>query len=546
MRRFIVMAVLALSLTLGLVTGATALADGPTLLRFEQYSFGQVQPGNDRFNDLRGVAASSDGVYVADTMNNRLLKMDINGQPVWSLGSFGDGQAQFVRPNCIAVEKDRVLVNDKGNARVQEFSFDGRFLGINTTYHFNSQCNVAVDNQGNVWRIDADQSKLLKTAKDGRVLMSIGGRGQAPGQTSQPRGLALIDGRLLVADSGNNRVQTFVNGQFVGMFGNSSQLTTPYAIAVSENNVAVIDFWDSRLQLYDRQFNLLRTIGADYLYIPLSVTFAPNGQEIYVGDSHHHVLVFSLEGQLIRTLGSYSEDPQVPGLFHPYGMVWGPDGMLVIANKFNQTVVSMNPQTGQIQRVIVANIVASGLALDNGILYVAGGRTLTALEYASGSVISAWDVHGYNPDLHSIVVQNGRLIASDTNGNRLIVFGAQPLTDWHSAYYMNKWLQGNGVIVDSKSAASGLQVVSSRHETDMALKPGAYSVSCPVRRASGGCRVWINGMLIVDSWSNPPVGQTSFTYLVDNANPGKMARVRVERWSSGVTQFEFNITPTGK
>jgi hypothetical protein len=53
-------------------------------------------------------------------------------------------------------------------------------------------------------------SRIVKFSRDGKFIKVIGKKGSAPGELDQPHALAFdSQGRLFVADRGNNRIQIF-------------------------------------------------------------------------------------------------------------------------------------------------------------------------------------------------------------------------------------------------------------------------------------------------------------------------------------------------
>jgi hypothetical protein len=74
------------------------------------------------------------------------------------------------------------------------------------------------------------RSRVIKFDSEGRYLMEWGGPGSAPGQFNQPHSLAMdSQGRLFVADRGNNRIQIFTqNGEFIEEWYQFSRLSGIY------------------------------------------------------------------------------------------------------------------------------------------------------------------------------------------------------------------------------------------------------------------------------------------------------------------------------
>jgi DNA-binding beta-propeller fold protein YncE len=114
-------------------------------------------------------AVASDGIclYVADTANNRIVRLASGGSA--SFGALGSGTGQFRSPKGISVDatdKNRIYVADSGNNRI-----------------------VRIDSM----------------AGDGWI--ALGTRGSGPMQFNDPSGIffSRIEG-ILVADTGNNRI----------------------------------------------------------------------------------------------------------------------------------------------------------------------------------------------------------------------------------------------------------------------------------------------------------------------------------------------------
>ena len=83
------------------------------------------------FNQPTDVAFDSKGnFYVSDGYeNSRVAKIDKDGGWIKSWGERGTGPGQFLVPHGVVVDnKDNVYVADRGNARIQVFDTNGKFL----------------------------------------------------------------------------------------------------------------------------------------------------------------------------------------------------------------------------------------------------------------------------------------------------------------------------------------------------------------------------------------------------------------------------------
>jgi len=83
--------------------------------------------------------------------------------------------------------------------------------------HFNGPSGVAVAANGDIWVVDGHRggnNRLVRFDKTGKFIKAWGGgvgsESAEPGKFSDPHGIAIdSEGRILVADRGNNRIQIF-------------------------------------------------------------------------------------------------------------------------------------------------------------------------------------------------------------------------------------------------------------------------------------------------------------------------------------------------
>jgi sugar lactone lactonase YvrE len=84
-----------------------------------------------RFRQVTDVAWDAAGnAFISDGyINSRVAKVDKDGNWVKSWGDKGSGPGQFNTPHSIATDaKGNVYVADRGNARIEVFDGDGKFL----------------------------------------------------------------------------------------------------------------------------------------------------------------------------------------------------------------------------------------------------------------------------------------------------------------------------------------------------------------------------------------------------------------------------------
>ncbi len=214
------------------------------------------------FQTPTGIATCEEGVWVADADLGFVARLDLMGNPVARVG-----EGLLKRPTGVAWDaaNQRLYVADTHAHNIQVFSAAG---------------------------------KLLET---------LGERGEAPGQFNYPTHLALRNGELHVADTLNGRVQVLplAGGapRIIGQRGlNVGDLVRPKGVSVdSEGNVYVVESYYDHLLVYNRQGEFLMPIGGagqeeGKFYLPAGVWIDPHDQ-VYVADMFNgRIMVFQFLG----------------------------------------------------------------------------------------------------------------------------------------------------------------------------------------------------------------------------------------------------------
>ncbi|MCE7938827.1 MAG: hypothetical protein DYG90_09665 [Chloroflexi bacterium CFX6] len=197
---------------------------GPQVLIFDAGgnpagTLGQAgeQPG--QLKKPSGVTVDAAGnVYVADGGNARVEKFGPDGRHLLTIGERGSQSGQFTAPRVVAVDgAGRIYVGSGDDFLVQRFNPDGTYLdtfgqGTLDENLFRTS-GIAIDAAGGRIYVSQSMSHAVQAfdlADPTRYLGVIGGHaGMTKGEFNGPGGLEVHDGLLVVADTRNNRVQTF-------------------------------------------------------------------------------------------------------------------------------------------------------------------------------------------------------------------------------------------------------------------------------------------------------------------------------------------------
>ncbi|MGB2935287.1 MAG: hypothetical protein WBB91_08435 [Nostocoides sp.] len=329
--------------------------------------FGSVGTGNGQFmGDPRGITVSPDGtvVFVTDDGNRRIQAFSgSTGSYLYQIS----GTGVFTDPRGLEVTADKkLIIADEWDYSLKEYTFTSTgatkvremFGNPAPKTGANSPRGLALDSDGHVFASDWWNQRIIRANRDGAIdkvwgfrgirgevgslnfqwavavqpgtnnvfvgnresheikvfthdgtqLWAWGKRGTASGDFTFPQGLAFDnDGSLLVADSGNGRIQRFRV--------NSSSLT-----------------W---LASYGT-----KGTGTGQLQMPTGVDTAPDGT-IWIADTKNNRVV-----SYKPSTGTWTTVTKPTGSTRPFAVPWGvtvaPDGYIWVADTGRQRLVRMS------------------------------------------------------------------------------------------------------------------------------------------------------------------------------------------------------------
>jgi peptidylglycine monooxygenase len=171
-------------------------------------------PASIRLNYVTDVAVDSqDRVYLLHRGNPPVVVFDSAGE---YLRSWGEGK--IVDAHGIFAIGERILVVDRDAHEVQEYDIYGNLKQVLGQRHhpafqapFNAPTDVAIAANGDIYVADGyGNSTVHRFSDDGKLLRTWGKPGAGRGEFTTPHAVRVHpDGRVLVADRENNRIQVF-------------------------------------------------------------------------------------------------------------------------------------------------------------------------------------------------------------------------------------------------------------------------------------------------------------------------------------------------
>jgi peptidylglycine monooxygenase len=164
---------------------------------------------------------SKGNLYVCQRADPPVIVVDRNGNFVRSIsdGRERDSHGIWITPD------DRVFIVDRDAHQVLCYSPQGKLLfTVGDPAHprfnepFNHPTDIAVAPSGDFYVADGYGNRMVhRFSSAGKLIRSWGGFGSGPGKFMTPHGINLLpDGRLLVGDRENNRVQVFdLEGEYL-------------------------------------------------------------------------------------------------------------------------------------------------------------------------------------------------------------------------------------------------------------------------------------------------------------------------------------------
>lgn len=238
--------------------------------------------------------------------------------------------------------------------------------------------DVAVAGDGEVFVADSLGGRIVVFDSNGEFLREFNGA-DVPGESlSWPVGISIgPDARLYVADRGSHRVSVFErSGVFVKSWGGSgsgpTQLLGPFDVSHTATGLVVVsDRFNYRVQIFTADGVFVRTLTSVSLESPYAV--AVSGNEVFVAETgaSQRVRVFRLDtGAFIREWGLFESGGQTSSR---YAQLSGLqiDGTKIYVSDGGRNLIERCTFAGSIEATQAGFSQPAGAVFSAGRLYVA-------------------------------------------------------------------------------------------------------------------------------------------------------------------------------
>jgi tripartite motif-containing protein 71 len=224
-------------------------------------------------NELRapaGVSVDFTGqLYVSESGAGRVAVFSPAGTLLAPIGSPGTGERRFEVPAGVSASRSfSLLVADSEGDRIQIFDHMGNFAGWLPADEgeLSRPWGIDLGDDGRLYIVDRDNHTVVVVNTSGDVVDRLGSLGAGGAQLRDPTFIAVNDARIVVADTGNRRLQLFdVNGSYAGEIPGGEMpggFVTPSGVELgADGTVYVADATTATIAALDEHGHLYAAAG---------------------------------------------------------------------------------------------------------------------------------------------------------------------------------------------------------------------------------------------------------------------------------------------
>ena len=269
-----------------------------------QYLYSISGKGKYVLDKPEGLTYGDNKIWVADSGNSRVVVFDLNGEPLFEFGNKEGDEIKLKGPVGVLVDNNRVFVVDIKLRNIVEYKTNGDLVG------YFGEKNVPMPA---VLKKYNDMYAALDMAGPGLIFLDQTGEivqrtylgvGQEEGKANFPQDFAVMDDRIYLADSNNNRLQYAddIKGPFkVVKIKEGSEPSYPYSIASDQNKIFVGSALGRAVKVYEAAYEmevktLINEVGPDDVVgmgTPVAIA-VDELDKVYVVDvTHSRIMVYA-------------------------------------------------------------------------------------------------------------------------------------------------------------------------------------------------------------------------------------------------------------
>ena len=271
-----------------------------------EYQFSIYGPTADFLNNPQGTIVWNNNIYVADTVNSRVMVFDYTGSFIRQIGGRGNFAGAMVGPTDMGIYNNNLYVADYELGKIGIYSLTGEFIDYFAEANLKGPSGIKVVGD-RFYVFDSISQEVFILDSTGKVLNSFGGKGSEPGQFYYAKGINVDgEGNIYVADSNNFRLQVFTpEGQEKAVWksdqpDNAGGYTIPRGVAIDKqgnvwtanllaSGVSVTDPSGERLALYNQGES-----AEDSMTLPTGV-FVDDNNRLYISElGKSRILVYDI------------------------------------------------------------------------------------------------------------------------------------------------------------------------------------------------------------------------------------------------------------
>lgn len=333
------------------LSAARAMGEGlynATIGKTSSFTVAVVKPGDVSKGDLVVRIDTPDGIILENHMTdfgNGLFAVSFTPKVygVHEISILSHDEHVADSPFTVIAKKGHMSFARSKNPVCLRVSYKGEGRG-----QVLSPADVAVCSNGRILVADTNNHRIQIFDGRGTFIREFGSYGRELGRFNSPTGICIAhDGRIAVTDHNNNRVQLFSSrGIFqtaMSCCGNDDNLKGPRGVATDEEGqILVVDQQNHRIVVYSadgqfvQEFGSLGT-GNGQFNNPMYIALDQDGNTFVTDSCNHRVQVFDLGGNFVKKFGRPGTGE---GEFHyPSGIAIDSSGYIFVSDRTNRVQV---------------------------------------------------------------------------------------------------------------------------------------------------------------------------------------------------------------